>query len=268
MPEDYWVRQSADQPLFPGILWSRPENRSQAGKLAIIGGNLHSFAAPAEAYTAAEKAGIGVARVLLPEPLSKLTGRFFDNLEYAPGNPSGSFSRHSLAQWLELAHWSDGTLLAGDLGRNSETAIVFESFVQKHSGQLTITKDAISYALNAAPSVLNRHDTTLVLSLSQLQQYAMAAGSTTPITLGMSLIQLVDVLRWLTTKFSPYIVTKYHDTTCVAVNGIISTTPAGHEDGIWRVQTAATTATWQLQLPSQPFEAITTAISQLGTKNA
>lgn len=258
--QEFWTKQPVDKPAFPDIEWSRPENRAHAGKLTIIGGNLHSFAAPAEAYAAAQQAGIGSAKVVLPLPLQKVTGTFFDNLEYAPGNPSGSFSRQSLGQWLELAAWSDGTLIAGDLGRNSETAIVFESFATKYSGQLTITKDAISYALNAPKAVLQRPNTTLVLSLSQLQQYAVAASSTTPVTLGMTIIQLVDVLHHLTSRYQPYIVTRYHDTICVAVNGQVSTTPADPAVQVWRVATAARTATWWLQIPAKPFQAITTAV--------
>ena len=58
----YWQRQEPGEPLFPDLLWSRPENRQFAGKLLIMGGNAHGFAAPAEAYAHAEKAGIGVAR--------------------------------------------------------------------------------------------------------------------------------------------------------------------------------------------------------------
>ena len=258
--QEYWTKQTADKPAFPDIAWSRPENRAHAGKLAIIGGNLHSFTAPAEAYAAAQKAGIGTARVLLPLPLRKLTGKFFDNLEYASGNPSGSFSRQSLGQWLELASWGDGTLIAGDLGRNSETAIVLESFMAKYSGQLTITKDAIGYALNASKVVLQRPDTALVLSLSQLQQYAIAASSTTPVTLSMPIMQLIEVLHDLTTRFQPHIVTRFHDTLCVAASGQVSTTPVDPTQQVWRVATSARTATWWLQTPAKPFQAMTTAI--------
>jgi NAD(P)H-hydrate repair Nnr-like enzyme with NAD(P)H-hydrate dehydratase domain len=58
-----WFKQRQTEPLFADLLWSRPENRLRAGKLLIIGGNKHLVAAPGNAYTAAEKAGIGSCRV-------------------------------------------------------------------------------------------------------------------------------------------------------------------------------------------------------------
>ena len=44
MNHDYWHKQTSSKPLFPELIWSRPENRQLAGKLLIIGGNLHGFA--------------------------------------------------------------------------------------------------------------------------------------------------------------------------------------------------------------------------------
>ena len=33
----YWQRQTPEQPLFYGIEWNKPEQRSRAGQLSIIG---------------------------------------------------------------------------------------------------------------------------------------------------------------------------------------------------------------------------------------
>ena len=54
----YWYRQSANKPLYPDIEWSKPEQRSRAGKLAIIGGNKLGFASVGEAYTTAQSIGV------------------------------------------------------------------------------------------------------------------------------------------------------------------------------------------------------------------
>jgi len=35
----YWQCQTPEQPLFPDIEWNKPEQRSRAGKLGIIGGS-------------------------------------------------------------------------------------------------------------------------------------------------------------------------------------------------------------------------------------
>src|SRR5471030_891522 len=102
-----WLRQTADKPLFPDLLWSRPENKRQAGKLLIVGGSVDGFAAPAAAFSAAAEAGIGTARVLLPDSTRKVLGTSFAEAEFCPSTPSGSFSRQALAQLLENAEWAD-----------------------------------------------------------------------------------------------------------------------------------------------------------------
>ncbi|HSX27740.1 MAG TPA: hypothetical protein VLG25_03070, partial [Patescibacteria group bacterium] len=124
MASTYWQKQTKDKPLFPDLLWSRPENRAQAGKLLIIGGNAHGFAAPAEAYGQALEAGIGVVRVLLPDAVKAVAKHALETVDFAPSTPSGSFSKKGLAEFISHASWADGVLIAGDLGRNSETAIL------------------------------------------------------------------------------------------------------------------------------------------------
>ena len=84
MPDNYWHRQKTGQPLFADTLWSRPETKRQAGKLLIAGGQAQSFAAPAAAFTMATKAGIGVAKVLLPDSTQKLLGRNFSEAHLVP----------------------------------------------------------------------------------------------------------------------------------------------------------------------------------------
>src|SRR2546421_5249379 len=118
MDRTYWHKQTAEQALFPDLLWSRPETKKFAGKLLIVGGNAHSFVAPATAYTESTAAGAGTARVLLPDHLQKTVGKLFPAADFAASTPSGGFSQKALAELLELSNWSDGVLLAGDLGRN------------------------------------------------------------------------------------------------------------------------------------------------------
>lgn len=260
MTRMYWIKQEPGKPAFPELEWSRPENKSLAGKLAIIGGNSHAFSAPAQAYVEAGKAGIGMVRVLMPQSLKKTTGHLFDALEFAPNNPSGSFSQASLASWLDLTQWADGVLIAGNLGKNSETEIVFESFLKKYKGQLTLTGDAVGYALTIPNEILNRPGTTLVLDLADTQKLSIRSGATIPITQGGDLLRLVDALHNLTSLNAVRIVTKYEDTMFVAVNGSVCTT-RGNKNHAWQLPTAAHAAVWQLQNPTKPFEALTSSIS-------
>lgn len=74
MDNSYWLKQSNAEPLFPDLIWSRPESKQAAGKLLIIGGNAHGFSAPAEAYVIAGKSGIGSTRVVMPNALKTYRG--------------------------------------------------------------------------------------------------------------------------------------------------------------------------------------------------
>ncbi len=255
-----WLKQTNTAPAFPDMAWSQPERRDQAGKLLIVGGNQYGFSAPAEAFAAASAAGIGVSRVLLPSKLKSTVGALFPEAEFAPSTPSGSFARMSLAELLDAAAWSDGVLLAGDVGHNSETALVLESFISKHSGQITITQDVAEYVITNPNVVLHRPSTTLVLSMGQLQKLAKHSKSSDPITQAMGLPELANWLSNFTTKHRVNIVTKHLDHVVVAVAGQVSSTPNNTATKPWRVSTAARAATWWLQHPSQPFQAITTAM--------
>ena len=260
MDSSYWKRQEATKPLFPELEWSKPENKRHAGKLLIIGGNVHGFAAPASAYNEAEQAGIGVTRVLLPDAIQKVVKTFLPEASYGPSTPSGSFAQRSLGDWTEHAAWADAVLLAGDFGRNSETAIVLESFLQKWSGPITLAQDAVDYITTNPGYLLSRADTALVLSFAQLQKLGTSAKFTTAFTFDMDLIRLVEALHNFTTEHNIYIVTKHLDTMLVAVNGQVSTTKLTQDIDIWRTTTAAKTAVWWLQHQNKPFEALTTAL--------
>jgi hypothetical protein len=257
----YWQRQDPNKPLFPDLLWSRPENRQFAGKLLIMGGNAHGFAAPAEAYAHAEKAGIGVARVLLPDVLQKTVGRIFAAGEYAPSTPSGSFGQKALAELLSMAQWADSVLVDGDLGRNSETAILLDSFVSKYSGQLTLSNDAADYFTKPGTAITDRPDTLLVLNFSQLQKLAIQAHFITPFTSSMDFLHFIAALHDFTTEHTVKLMVRHHDNVAVAVNGRISTTNVAGKDPTI-TQLAAQVSVWWLQNPTRPFEALTTSVQQ------
>ncbi len=262
MDRSYWHRQTKDKPSFPDLLWSRPQNRRTAGKLLIIGGNAHGFAAVGEAFVEAQSAGVGTARVLLPDVLQKVVGGHFETAEYAPSTPAGSFSQAALAAALEQAAWADASLITGDLGRNSETAIFIEKFLGKNSGLTMLTKDAADYAINLAPIIINRSDSYLVVSLAQLQKLFVAAKMPKAITFSMDMIRLVDALHEFTTQHTPGIVVKHLDTLFASVDGQVSTTHTDLDnEENWRVKTAAHASVWLLQNPTKPFEALTTSLS-------
>lgn len=262
MDKEYWQRQQPNKALFDDLLWSRPENKQQAGKLLIVGGHAQGFARPAEAYALAETAGAGSVRVLLPDALQKTLGKAFLGAEFAPSSPSGSFAGSALGELLPHAAWSEGVLLAGDLGRNSETAILIEKFLEHYGGQVTLTCDAIDYVVATPYPVLQRPNTLLVLSFAQLQKFGVNIKYSNAFTFSMDLLRLIDALSELTKRYKMAIITKHLDTILVAVDGYITTTKLTKPMPVWRLKTAASASVWWMQNPSKPLEALTTGVFQ------
>lgn len=256
----YWRKQTASEPLFPDLQWSRPENAAYAGKLLVVGGNLHGFNNPALAYAEAKKAGIGITRVILPNALQKTIGKIFEAGEYAPSTPSGSFSTLALGEIMPLAAWADATLLAGDFGRNSETAILLEKFASKYSGQLTLTCDAADYFTSSPTGILHRPETLWVISIAQLQKLAVGAKFVKAFTFDMDIMRFLTALHEFTSLHGLSIIVKHLENIFVAVNGEVSSTRLSEDQPIWRLRTAAHASVWWLQNPQKPFEALTTAV--------
>lgn len=263
MKHTYWQKQTTDKPLFADLVWSRPETKLAAGKLLIIGGNAHGIAAPAEAYNEAVKAGVGTARVLLPDSTKSTVGAMLENVEFAPSTPSGSFSNAALADFLDNSAWSDCVLVAGDLGRNSETAVVLEKFLDKFNGKVTATKDTADYMINNPELIVSRPNTLLVLTIADLQKLFIKSSQSTAITYDMGLIKLVESLHDFTASTKLSVVVKHAAQLVVAVNGQVSTTPTELDnEEMWRIKVAARAAVWWLQSPDKPFESITTSLSE------
>lgn len=259
MDHTYWYKQSANKPLFPDMLWSRPENKRHAGKLLIIGGNEHNFSAPGAAYESAQRAGIGVAKVLLPDALQKTLGTVLENCEFAPANKSGSFARTALDTWLEHAAWADAVLIAGDIGRNSETTIVIEEFLQKYSGMVCITEDALDPFINWPDKLFARNKTLIVGAFGQLQKmWPRLVVNNHMIKYTHPLSKNLELVHEFTEQAPSYIITKHNDSLIVGVEGRVSTT--ANNDSVWRVNVAAGATVWWLQNPSRPFEALTSSL--------
>ncbi len=248
-----WLKQT-DKPLFPDVLWSRPENKRTAGKLLVVGGHAQQFNEPSQAYTASLKAGIGTTRVLLPNSLQKTLGKAFPEAEFGASTPVGSFSRQALGLCLELADWADGALLAGDFGRNSETAILLENFLAKAAGQVTVAGDSLDYFLNEPERLLDRKGTTLVINFPKLQK--ILSGRLL-LKHSMALAQVIEALSRFAASCPSALITAHSGQIIVVYKDRISTTKSNQYIG---AGLAAYASVWQLQQPKKAFEALSTAV--------
>lgn len=260
MQHDYWQRQNAKEPLFPDIEWERPEQKAHAGLLGIIGGNKLGFAGVAEAFSVAYDAGVGNVKVLLPDALKKSIPTSWTDVAVAPSTVSGGLSKDALVDVMALADWSSMVLLAGDAGRNSETAILYESLLRESHKPIVITRDAIDLVKNAPEMLVNRPNTVLVLSFAQLQKLFQAVYYPKVLTFSMQLMQLVEALHKFTVTYPITLAVLHKDTVIVAHNGQVATTPWDSPMLIWRGNTAAKAAVYWSWNVNQPLQSITASL--------
>ena len=256
----YWKKQKATEPLYPDIEWAKPEQRAKRGRLGIIGGNKLGFSGAADGYSTALSAGAGEVRVLLPDALKKAVPKSMTDIVFAPSTVSGGLSRDGLADMIALGNYCDTILLIGDSGRNSETTITYEDFLREWPGRVVITRDAIDLFRNSATAVVERPNTTLVLSFAQLQKLFQAIYFPKILSFSMQLLQLVEALHKFTSVYPVTIVVLHKDTIVVSADGRVTTTPWENPMLIWRGITAAKIATYQLWNPERLLEATTAAL--------
>ena len=244
MSENNVKYQTKSNPLFEDLLWSRPENKQHAGKLLIIGGNKFSFNSPAEAYNEAERAGAGAIRVILPDSLRTTISKIFPAADFAQSNPSGGFSNAALAEIIEQMDWANCTLLSGDFGHNSETAVLIEKIVSTKS-MLILSGDSIdSFLLNPG---------------SKLQKISTHLKIERPLTSMMPTQLLIESVREISSKFPAFIELVHENRIYIGCNGMVSVTQIT-KDANLENKVAAHSSVWWMQNPTKPFEALTSSL--------
>jgi len=256
---DFWQKQEPETPLYPDILWEKPERRDQAGKLLIVGGSTGGIHDVAEAYQTAKDAGVGEARVLVPESLRALT-KHIEKIDFLPATPTGNFSLKGRDTLLFSASQMNGVLLPGGLGRNSETAMLLGEFIRSYRGPLTITKDAIDLLYGEAKVLLGREDTLLVVSLSQLQRLAREVRSPLAFRSDMDFLNFLERLHQFSHQHNAMITTKHHNDILSVAHGQIVSTKREDLNELWCVDTASKAITFWLHHPKLAAEAIASSL--------
>lgn len=256
----YWQQQDPAKPLYPDTEWNKPEQRNLRGTLGIIGGNKLSFAGVAEAYSTALAAGAGEVKVLLPDALRKTIPPIITEAVFAPNNTSGSLSRDALADMQTLGAWSSGILLAGDAGRSSETAIVYDDFIGSYNQWITLTRDSADLVRRSAPLMVERPQTLYVISFAQLQKLFQDVYYPKILTFSMQLAQLVENLHKFTISYPITIITLHQGSLLIAHDGQVVTQQWTNPMAIWRGHTAARAASYLLWGSATPLETLSASI--------
>lgn len=215
---DYWKKQKK-QPLFPNIDTWQPEQRRFAGKLLIIGGSQGAFFAVAKAMETANKMGVGDVRVLLPDSLRGKLPKV-PEIYFAKAEASGAFGKTALQEMLVQIEWAETVLIAGDLGKNAETSVLFANLMKLcekpvfvvRDGVDVLTPDIMNWSMREAPMVV-------FATMSQLQKMLRTLYYPKVITLSMPMNQLIESLHKFTLSYPLTLVTYYEGQIVIARDG-------------------------------------------------
>lgn len=257
----YWQKQTPDTPLFPDVEWNKPERLDQAGKLGIIGGNKLGFVATAESYQTAKEAGAGEVRILLPDALKKSIPPSITDTLFAPTNNSGGLAAEALAELQATGDWADVLLFPGDAGKNSQTAILYESIIAKYEKPMVITRDAVDLVQNSFQTILDNPNITFVASFAQVQRIFQSVYYPKMLTFSMQLTQLVETLHKFTLTYPVSVATLHAEQIIIARGGEVITQKWSDPMRIWRGHTAARAASYLLWTPQAPLKALAASIA-------
>lgn len=250
-----WMRQQPGQPLFPDLIWSRPQNKNGAGKLLIIGGQAGNFMNVSSAYSFAKEAGAGTIRLLLPDSLRKIASNI-EGAEFASTNSSGSFAKTALANFFDLSEWADRVLLAGDLGKNTETTIILDGFLLRGMKPVLISQPALE-SIGVDMNQLVNMPITLVIERKVFQKIAIATGSHTAVTSSTTYAQRAEIIQNISarTKASYLIIDEEHTWSAADGRTVSTQTKPLNINAL-----SAFASVWLMQNSSKPLEALTTAV--------
>lgn len=258
----YWRKQI--KPLFEDLLWNIPEQKLNS--INVIGGNsqnFHSIIRIAEFLSS----HFPLRRVstILPDTLQRALPPL-PNINFVPSTDSGSFAKSDL---LNLAFTSsDFTILAGDLSRNSATAIALTTAITKSltdAKPLLITRDSVDLLAESSAKLFEHPKLFIVASLAQIQKLFRALYYPKMIMLSQPLIPVIETLHKFTLTYDKVTLLTFHqDNIIVAHAGEIITTNIIDTDfsplSLWGGTLAATTAALNLFNPQKPLDATTAAI--------
>ena len=169
---------------------------------------------------------------------------------FGASNPSGGLAGEALPELHAATQWADSVLLIGDAGRNSETAILYEQFIEKYSGPLTVTRDAVDLVKNNPQLLVERPDTLIVASFAQTQKLFQSVYYPKMLTFNMQLLQFVEALHKFTITYPCTIMTLHKDTLVIASGGEVVTQDWTNAMAIWRGSVATKAATYWLWNPA------------------
>ncbi len=254
--ERQFLKQS-EKALFPEIDWNKPVNKRAAKRLLIIGGHRTQFAHTQTVFNAAVKAGIGEAKVVLPDVLAPMIGHQPEFL-FVPSTRSGSIAKAAYEPIKAFASESDGLILAGEFSHHPESISVVEQIMEESDKPTMLGTEAIEVMLFLPTSIFMHAHRLLIADTKTLAKLAAKLELNFEIIRDGGLTNKLNLLQRLSTAeaaaivlFGAEIIVQVANQTSVtAVAGISEADVAGYMATYWLQHNdefkALTTAAWEL----------------------
>ena len=278
----YWKKQT--KPLFEELDWNIPEQKTS--HVTVVGGNSQNFANVVKiSEFLSTNFPIKTVETILPDALRKNFPAGLPDLTFLPSTASGSFDRSPLL--AEAIADSDFIFLAGELTKNSITAVAIADALKSIYGpesptfsldtpatiaaptalplapRLLITRDSADLLLAESEFLLSA-GTFYVVSMAQLQKIFRAVYYPKVLMLSSPLAQVVETLHKFTLTYPATILTFHEGQILVASDGKIISTPIETTNytpiSLWSGELASRVLAMNLFTPGQPLAATAAAI--------
>lgn len=227
MNTDYWTKVT--EPNYEDIFWNIPEQKT--GDVLVLGGNSGAFATEIRNAEFLNSVPVRNVRLLFPDALR---GKIppLPGIDYAPSTDSGSFAKSQIINDAILA--TNGTLLSGDLSKNSATAIAIIEAIKattKRAGNkieaeqtpVVISRDAVDLLTADFAEIIDRPNITLVASMIQLQKIFRSVLYPKMLMLSAPLLNIVETLHKFTLSYPTTILTFHEGNIIIVKEGKILT---------------------------------------------
>ena len=252
----YWTRQTTAN---PDLLWNIPEQKT--GSVAIIGGSSTSFATEVKLTELLNRLNLKAVRLVLPVSLKNQLPPI-PNVVFAPANNSGAFKKSS--ELISATSSVDAALIAGDLSKNSATAIAIAEAIRESSCPIILTRDSIDLVAPEMAQLLEQPNLIITATFAQLQKIFRSVYYPKMLLLSMPLVQAVETLHKFTLSYPCTILTFHEEQIIIARDGKITTIPIKTTSyspiSLFSGELAAKITALSAWNPNQLFTNVTTAI--------
>lgn len=221
---DYWEQQK-DKPLFPDLLWSRPENKALLPKVSIVGGSKHGFVKAAAVYQNVLETGSSSLKLLLPDALKDSLPANSDFI-FIESTKTGSFSSSLFDNLRAIQASSDIVIVSEDSGKESELTQALHKIISEDNCDLMMVGESALANDSYFDDIINRQkNTVFVIEPRQLQKITSRLPVQVSFRSSDGLVDLVKGLHQITSVLGAVIfVVSTNKEVIISVNGDVFST--------------------------------------------